>query len=50
MKYATKVWQVSSAVDCQTKIVKCGYAAKKIFEVKIIALPISCILIKKLHW
>ena len=42
--------EVSLAVDCQTKIIKCGYAAKKDFIVKIIVLPIGCILINKVHW
>ena len=28
-KHAMKIWEVSLAVDCQTKMVKCGYAAKK---------------------
>ena len=27
-------YEISFAVDCQTKIVKCGYAAKENFEVK----------------
>ena len=44
-----KIWEVSSAVDCQTKIVKCDYAAKKTFEVKITVLPFGCILIT-VHW
>ena len=49
-KHATKIWEVSLAVYCQTKIVKCGYAGKGNFEVKIIVLPVDCILINKVHW
>ena len=46
-KHATKISEVSLAVDFQRKILKCGYAAKKNVEVKIIVLPIVCILINK---
>ena len=49
-KHATKIWEVSLTVDYQTKIVKCRYAAEKYFEVKIIVLPIGCILINKVYW
>ena len=45
-----KVWEVSLAVDCQTKIVKCGCAAKENFEVTVIVLTFGCILINKMHW
>ena len=45
-----KIGEGSLAVDCQTKIVKCGYAAKKHFEVKIIVLTVGSILINKVHW
>ena len=46
-KHATKIWEVSFAVHCQAKIVKCGYAATENFEVKIIVFPFGCILINK---
>ena len=49
-KHATKIREVSFAVGCQTNIVKCDYAAKEKFEVKITVLPFSCILIKKVYW
>ena len=49
-KHATIIYEVSFAVDCQTKIVKCSYSAKENFEVKIILLPVGCILINKVHW
>ena len=49
-KHAMKIWEVSFTVDCQTKIVKCDYTAKKKnFEGKITVLPFSCILINKMH-
>ena len=48
-KHATKIWEVSFAVHCQTKIVKCGYAATENFEVKIIVFPFGCILINKVR-
>ena len=46
-KHATKIWEVSFAVDCKTKIVKCGYAAEENFEMKIIVLPFSCISVNR---
>ena len=44
------MWEVTLAVDCQTKIVKCDYAAKENFEVKTKVPPFGYILINKVHW
>ena len=39
-----------SLLVAKTKVVKCGYAAKEKFEVKIIVLSVGCILINNVHW
>ena len=44
-----KVWEVSFAVDRQTKIVKCDCAVKKKIEVKITVRPSGHILMNKEH-
>ena len=38
------MWEVSFAVDCQTKIVKCDCAANENFEVTITVLSFGCVL------
>ena len=43
------MWEVSFAVDCQKKILKCDYAAKENYEVKVIVLTLGFILINKVH-
>ena len=48
-KHATKIWEVSFAVEWQKKTVKCYYATKENFEMKIIVLPFGCILINKVR-